>query len=103
VILTYKTNRTGTVQAAYSGIVRVVYVDQSNEGRWLWSLNTIQPKGGRASGIEATEVLAKDKLEYQWVLWLTAAGLQMVEAMNDRPVDGPAEGNREAVDQRHEQ
>lgn len=76
-ILTYKQNRMGTVQAAYSGIVRIGYVDRSNDQRWIWSLNTIQPKGGRASGVEETEALAKDALEYQWTLWLTAAGLQL--------------------------
>jgi hypothetical protein len=103
VILTYKQNRTGTVQAAYCSTVRVGYVDKSNEGRWLWSLNTIQPKGGRATGIEDTEVLAKDALEHQWVLWLAAAGLQMIEVGNDRPVDGPTEGSGEAVDERLEQ
>ena len=78
-ILTYKKNRSGTVQAAYCGIVRIGYVDQSGDNRWLWSLNTIQPQGGRATGIAETEVLAKDALEYQWMLWLTAAGLQLTE------------------------
>jgi hypothetical protein len=82
VILTFKANRNGTVQAAYCGIVRIGYVDQSNDDRWLWSLNTIQPKGGRASGIETTETLAKGALEYQWMLWLTAAGLQLTEPSN---------------------
>ena len=78
-ILVYKSNRTGTVQAAHSGAVRVGYVESTAPDRWIWSLNTIQPKGGRASGIETTEVLAKDALDYQWTLWLTAAGLAIKE------------------------
>ncbi len=88
-ILHYKGNRAGTLQAAYSGSVRVGYVEQSRIGddtnRWIWSLNTIQPKGGRASGIETTEVLAKDALDHQWVLWLEAAGLTFKEQRNAEP------------------
>jgi hypothetical protein len=78
-VLTYKKNRSGTVQAAHCGTVRIGYVDQSGDNRWLWSLNTIQPKGGRATGIEETEEKAKATLEHQWMLWLTAAGLQLME------------------------
>ena len=79
-ILSYKRNTRGTLQAAYSGSVRVGYIEQGNaEHRWIWSLNTIQPKGGRASGIEETEHLAKDQLEHQWVKWLSAAGLKIKE------------------------
>lgn len=75
-ILTYKRNTRGTLQAAYCGSVRVGYVESTASERWLWSLNTIQPKGGRASGIEESEHLAKDALEHRWTLWLEAAGLQ---------------------------
>jgi hypothetical protein len=93
-ILEYKRNPRGTVQAAYSGIVRVGYIDKGGDERWLWSLNTIQPKGGRASGIEKTEALAKDALDYQWALWLTAAGLQL--NLKEQPdVERPA--NRDPV------
>ena len=73
--LTYKRNKMGTLQAAYAGSVRVGYVEASDEYRWIWSLNTIQPKGGRASGIEETEHMAKLKLEFQWAKWVEAAGL----------------------------
>ena len=77
-ILSYKRNTRGTLQAAYAGSVRVGYIEQSIQpSRWIWSLNTIQPKGGRASGIEETEHLAKDKLEHQWALWINAAGLEI--------------------------
>jgi hypothetical protein len=76
VILTYKRNPRGTLQAAYAGLVRVGYVEQSIQpDRWIWSLNTIQPKGGRASGIETTEIEAKAVLEDAWAAWVKAAGL----------------------------
>lgn len=78
-ILTYKRNPSGTLQAAISGSVRVGYVETTAANRWIWSLNTIQPKGGRASGIVETELLAKDALEYQWILWIGAAGLTFKE------------------------
>lgn len=73
--LTYKKNAASTLQAAYSGEVRIGYVEQSNEHRWLWSLNTIQPKGGRASGICETEQQAKITLGNAWVAWVQAAEL----------------------------
>ena len=74
-ILTYIRNKAGSVQAAHSGIVRVGYIDCSDERRWIWSLNTIQPQGGRASGIVETEEQAKGALEDHWVRWVGAAGL----------------------------
>jgi len=80
VILNYKRNTRGTLQAAQAGSVRVGYVEQSVQpNRWIWSLNTIQPKGGRASGIEETEHLAKEALERQWIKWIEAAGLSIKE------------------------
>ena len=90
-ILTYKRNKAGTLQAAHSGSVRVGYIEQGNaEHRWLWSLNTIQPQGGRASGIVETEALAKDALEDQWVRWVGAAGLDLKEQQNAETA-GPAD------------
>lgn len=80
--LTYKRNKMGTLQAAYAGSVRVGYVESTASDRWIWSLNTIQPKGGRASGIEETEHLAKSQLEHQWVKWIDAAGLQFSGRIN---------------------
>jgi len=73
--LAYKANTAKTMQAAYSNAVRIGYIDRSDDDRWLWSLNTIQPKGGRASGIEETEASAKSALEDAWRAWVRAAGL----------------------------
>jgi hypothetical protein len=95
VILDYKRNKSGTVQAAHSGTVRVGYVDCSDEYRWIWSLNTIQPGGGRATGISESEVLAKNALERHWVLWLNAAGLTFKEQQSEneeRSADGHVAG-----------
>lgn len=75
--LTFKRNKTtGTLQAAYAGSVRVGYVESSATDRWLWSLNTIQPQGGRASGIAETEETAKAVLTKAWLVWVSAAGLK---------------------------
>lgn len=68
-----------TMQAAYSNAVRIGYIDRSENDRWLWSLNTIQPKGGRASGIETTEEAAKAALTVAWTEWVSAAGLSHKE------------------------
>ena len=82
-MIIYKRNTRGTLQAAYSCSVRIGYIEQSRIGsetnRWIWSLNTIQPGGGRATGIEESETLAKNALAYQWTLWLVAAGLRLTE------------------------
>lgn len=76
-MLTYKSNPKRTTHAAHCGSVRVGYIEVSNSpDRWIWSLNTIQPKGGRASGIVANEAEAKTALETAWAAWLDAAGLK---------------------------
>ena len=78
-ILVYKRNPRGTLQAAYAGSVRIGYVESSTPNRWIWSLNTIQPKGGRANGIEETEGESKAALTRAWVAWVSAAGLDFKE------------------------
>ena len=75
--LTFKHDKkTGTLQTAFAGSVRVGYVESSATHRWLWSLNTIQPQGGRASGIEESEETAKAVLTQAWLVWVSAAGLK---------------------------
>jgi len=78
-MLTFKANASKTLHAAHSGSVRVGYIEHSSidADRWIWSLNTIQPKGGRASGIETNEEAAKTALSLAWVAWLIAAGLEV--------------------------
>jgi len=75
-ILTYRPNRSGDRQAAYCGAVRIGYIDRTAPDRWIWSLNTIQPEGGRAADIVTTEEAAKRALAEALVDWLDAAGLQ---------------------------
>jgi hypothetical protein len=75
-MISYRQNRGGTVQAAYSGTVRVGYIDRADEDRWLWSLNMIQPGGGRANGIAASEAEAKQAMADALVKWVEAAGLR---------------------------
>ena len=78
-MINYRSNQAHTLQAAYSGQVRIGYIDRSNDQRWLFSLNTIQPQGGRIHGIKATEQEAKDALWEAWVEWVKAAGLEFIE------------------------
>ena len=75
-LLTYKANASGTQHAAYCGACRIGYIDNTDDERWIWSLNTIQPKGGRASGIVGNEATAKSLLEAALYAWLDAAGLE---------------------------
>ena len=82
-MITYKSNPRGTVQAALIGAVRVGYVDHSDDKRWIWSLNVIQPGGGRATGITETQEEAKQALSDALVKWVEAAGLQFQEEQRD--------------------
>jgi len=75
-VISYRINRGGTVQAAYSGTVRVGYIDRADSDRWIWSLNMIQPGGGRATGIEVSEREAKQAMVDALVKWVEAAGLK---------------------------
>ena len=76
-MLTFKSNAAKTTHAAQCGSVRVGYVEAGREpNRWLWSLNTIQPKGGRAAGIVESEEAAKAALQEAWQTWLDNAGLE---------------------------
>ena len=79
-MISYRINRGGTVQAAYSGTVRIGYIDRADEDRWLWSLNMIQPGGGRANGIETSEQKAKQAMTDALVKWVEAAGLKFAYA-----------------------
>jgi hypothetical protein len=74
-VITYKRNRLGTLQASHCGEVRVGYIDCSDEYRWIWSLNMIQPGGGRATGIVESEGEAKQAMEAALRKWVDAAGL----------------------------
>jgi hypothetical protein len=93
-----------TVQAAYSNAVRIGYIDKINEDRWRWSLNTIQPKGGRAEGAVGSESAAKAALTNAWHAWVNAAGLQHQGASDERtectdPKHPNAASNQKAADQ----
>jgi hypothetical protein len=79
-MISYRLNRGGTVQAAYSGTVRIGYIDRADEGRWIWSMNMILPGGGRATGIEASEPEAKQAMTDALVKWVEAAGLKFAYA-----------------------
>lgn len=74
--LTYRTNKSGELQAAYCGLVRIGYVECSKPGRWVWTLNMLQPLGGRATGITVSEETAKAALRGALVDWVKAAGLE---------------------------
>ena len=77
-MITYKRNARSTLQAAYSGSVRIGYVESSATERWIWSLNTIQPGGGRATGITENEEAAKNALLGAWLAWIIAANLRIL-------------------------
>jgi hypothetical protein len=89
-VIIYKSNTAHTLQAAHSGSVRIGYIDRSTSTRWIWSLNMIQPRGGRAHGIEDTEEAAKAALQHALIKWVGDAGLQFKEQNNvksERSVD----------------
>jgi hypothetical protein len=74
--LTYKSNRAGTLKACYCDQVRIGYVENTGDDRWVWTLNMLQPEGGRATGIVVSEAKAKAALTDALVLWVDAAGLE---------------------------
>jgi hypothetical protein len=74
-MLIYKSNRDGSVQAAYSSKVHVGYVQCSSAKRWIWWLHLVQPAGNYVTGIEENETIAKTQLNTAFENWLEAAGL----------------------------
>lgn len=76
-MITYRPNRTGTLQAAYLGTVRVGYVEQrALAGAWIWQTIFVRPEGGGYNGKEDNEDSAKDALEKAVRHWLDCANLK---------------------------
>jgi hypothetical protein len=73
--LTYRSNASGTLRAAYLGRVRVGYVERRKYERWLWQAILLRPEGGAYHGVEDTEEEARESLEQSVHNWLVEAGI----------------------------
>lgn len=77
--LVYRTSPNGRVHAAYLGSCRVGYVEERDNGRWMWQSIFLRPTGGAYFGKESDEGSAKALLEMSVHHWLVEAGLQLKE------------------------
>lgn len=78
-MITYRSNRTGTLHAAYLGSVRVGYVEMRSpypRSGWLWQLILLRPEGGALLGVADTDDDARAALRTALDYWLQCAGLQ---------------------------
>ena len=75
VTITYRSNKTGTLHAAYCGACRVGYVEMGMF-QWRWQLIVLKPEGGAYWGRGEDEQDAKDRLEKNFQHWMTSAGLK---------------------------
>lgn len=89
-MLTYKSSRDGSIEAAYLGGCRVGYVTAS--GLWWGSL--LRPEGGVAMGRQAGDpAAARAALEASVEAWVAAAGLA-APAPAPAPEMGPKRSKR---------
>lgn len=75
-MISFKSNRAGTLSAVQIGACRIGYVMESKPGRWTWQLSFLKPDGGGYRGIEPDEASAKAAAEGAFAHWAEAAGLQ---------------------------
>ncbi len=73
-VITYKRSAGGRLQAAYSHLMRIGYVETIRDNKYRWQL--IFVPGPQYMGWEETEEAAKDELEKRYRHWLTSAGLK---------------------------
>lgn len=71
----YKSNKQGTLFAAYAGTCRVGYIECRTYG-WRWQLSLVMPGGGHGFGIEDSEAGAKEELEKAFQFWIASAKLK---------------------------
>lgn len=87
--ITYRTNSSGSLQAAYLGAVRIGYIDKK-QSDWIWQLILLRPEGGNYFGRSENEDEAKSCILTSAVHWLDAANLQPKETTHATPSDLPA-------------
>lgn len=75
VILSFRSNKDGSLLAAYLGACRVGYLQRS-AGTWLWTTTLVRPEGSAYVGRALTEDRAKDDITEAVMSWTSAAGLQ---------------------------
>ncbi len=74
-MITYRSNKSGTLHAAYLHLVRVGYVERRLNNKWRWQLIFLQPNGGAYYGGADDEDGAKDELARNLQHWIDCAGL----------------------------
>lgn len=88
-MITYRSNKSGTLFAAYSGACRVGYVEQRasfTQPGWRWQLILLRPEGGAYWGFVDSHGEAVAALEASFTHWTVEAGLQpkTTEKSNDK-------------------
>lgn len=77
-MLTWRSNRDGTLAAAYLGLCRVGYLAASR-GEWLWHTSLVRPEGGCYMGRAPARELAVESISAAVAAWVAAAGLSVTE------------------------
>lgn len=74
-ILTFRSNRQGSLEAAYLGACRVGYL-QRCAADWLWHTTLLRPEGSAWAGRAETQEGAREEIAAAVTEWVAAAGLQ---------------------------
>ena len=72
--LTFRSNRQGSLEAAYLGACRVGYAQRTAQD-WIWNTTLLRPEGTAWYGRAATQEAAHEAMTAAVTEWVAAAGL----------------------------
>lgn len=76
--LTYRSNKSGSLHAAYCGKCRVGYVEERATRRHRWQLSLVSHDGHYTFGVDDSAATARESLERAFHYWLGNASLKQV-------------------------
>lgn len=75
ITLTFRSNRQGSLEAAYLGGCRVGYLQRCATD-WLWNTTLLRPEGSAWYGRGETQESAREQITDAVRQWVAAAGIQ---------------------------
>lgn len=78
VALTWRSNRQGSLEAAYLGACRVGYAQRTSDD-WIWNTTLLRPEGTAWFGRAPTQDAAHEQMTAAVTEWVAAAGLAAEE------------------------
>lgn len=79
IALTWRSNRQGSLEAAYLGLCRVGYAQRSAHD-WIWNTTLLRPEGTAWYGRASSQEEAHEKMTAAVTDWVAAAGLGATSA-----------------------